>query len=448
MEKVIKLLPSQKKFISHKDEREFAYLAGIGTGKSFACAFWILERVLQHNESYLVASQTFTTTKTVQFKAITDALDILGIPSSYYSYNKSELIMEFPNGAVIRGGSSQAPNAVTGATKYDGCWFDEAAIFSNEARRYMMGRCRGVKSDGTLIKPKFRYTGSPPLEGHTGWFKDFCQQHPELVVNASMEEAVGKTLSQEYFESQIEIYGGRDNPICQAQVFGKIIDDNIGCYVFNNSCFHDTELAPDGWVSIGIDCAGSGRDYNVFYVVDNTHIYEVKKVQQASVFEMNSIARELIDRYRAKQVSIDCTGGFGNGIADFLELMPDIDVYRVNFGNASDERDMDVHADGTKSKHYANARAQMYFNLAEACKGGFYIPDAYKDLKRQLLAQSYFINKSGRTQLLDKDEIKKIIGCSPDESDALALAHYNRHRFHVEEERTPYARQHRMRMYG
>lgn len=441
MEKVIKLLPSQKKFVSHQDEQEYAFLAGIGTGKSFATALWILQRVLQHGESYLVASQTFTTTKTVQFKAITDALQLLGIPEGKgYSYNKSELIMTFPNGACIRGGSSQAPNAVTGATKFDGCWFDEAAIFDNDARRYMMGRCRGMKEDGTLIKPKFRYTGSPPLEGHTGWFKDFCQMHPELVVNASMEEAVGKTLAREYFENQIEIYGGVDNPVCQAQVFGKIIDDNIGCYVFNNNCFHETEIAPDGYASMGIDCAGSGRDYNVFYVVDNTHIIAHHKIQQADTFQMNSIAQTLISKYNVKQVSIDCTGGFGNGIADMLSLNSALEVYRVNFGQGSDDRDV--------NKSYANARCQLYFVLAEACRNGFYIDqEEQKDLVRQLKAQSYLINSSGKTQLLEKDAIKKIIGCSPDNSDALALAWYNRFRLTTPSEDNYRYGHHRLRMY-
>lgn len=421
MEKIIKLLPSQKKFLAHMDDTEYAFCAAIGTGKSFACALWILNRVLAHNESYIIASQTFTTTKTVQFKAVVDAMDMLGLKEGVdYDYNKSDLIMTFPKGATLRGGSSQAPNAVTGATKYHGAWFDEAAIFSNEARQYIMGRCRGIDSNGNLIEPKYRYTGSPPLEGHTGWYKDFLQANPDKAVFASMEEAVGKTLSQVYFDSQVQIYGGVDNPVCRAQVFGEIIDDNIGCYVFNNNCFKDVELAPDGLASMGIDCSGSGRDYNEFWVVDNNHIYERKRLQTATVFEMNSIARELVDRYNVKQVSIDCTGGFGNGIADFLELNNNLDVYRVNFGQSPDRE--------SDKKIYANARAAMYFNLAQACRNGFFIPKEYTDLVRQLKAQSYFINKSGKTQLLEKEQIKKIIGCSPDSSDALALAVYNRYR--------------------
>ena len=41
------------------------------------------------------------TTKTVQFKAINDALDLLDISHKQYNYNKSELIITFPNGAVF-----------------------------------------------------------------------------------------------------------------------------------------------------------------------------------------------------------------------------------------------------------------------------------------------------------------------------------------------------------
>lgn len=420
----IDLLPSQKIFLSHKDDEEFAFCAGIGTGKSFACALWIIQRCLEHKESYLVASQTFTTTKTVQFKAITDTLDYLGLQEGkHYTYNKSELILEFKNGAVLRGGSSQAPNAVTGATKYDGCWFDESAIFSNEARRYMMGRCRGKRPDGTLIEPKYRYTGSPPIDGHTGWYKDFLLNHADKCVFASMEEAVGKTLSEKYFRGQIEVYGGVDNPICQAQVFGKVLDDGIGCYVFNKTCWHLTPKASQGFVSMGIDCAGTGRDFNVFTIVDDCGILHKRKVQNANVFEMNSITNELISRYGVQQVSIDCTGGFGSGIADFLDLNKNLDVRRVNFAQSATK----TGEEGLRGvDNYANARAEMYFRLAQACRDGFFIDESEAIMLKELKAITYFINKSGKSQLIDKEELKEILGHSPDESDSLALAVYLR----------------------
>lgn len=422
MDKLIKLLPSQKKFLSHKDDTEYAFCAAIGTGKSFACALWILNRVLEYAESYIIASQTFTTTKTVQFKAVVDAMDMLGLKEGIdYTYNKSDLIMEFPNGAMLRGGSSQAPNAVTGATKYNGAWFDEAAIFSNEARQYIMGRCRGIDSKGRLIEPKYRYTGSPPLEGHTGWYKDFLQNHPDKAVFASMEEAVGKTLSEVYFHNQIEIYGGVDNPVCRAQVFGEIIDDNIGCYVFNNKCFGHEERPRSGMVSMGVDCSGAGRDFNEFWVIDDVGVIHREKICQADTFKMNSIARSLIDRFYIKQVTIDCTGGFGNGLHDMLSIDRSLDVMGVNFGQSASKEGKEGERGCDK---YANARAEMYFKFAKACREGFFVSDS--DVIRQLKAQSYFINKSGKTQLLDKEEIRKILGCSPDASDALVLAYYRR----------------------
>lgn len=424
MEVKIDLLPSQRKFLAHKDDEEFVFCAGIGTGKSFACALWIIQRCLEHGESYLVASQTFTTTKTVQFKAITDTLDFLGLQEGkHYTYNKSDLILEFFNKAVLRGGSSQAPNAVTGATKYDGCWFDESAIFSNEARRYMMGRCRGKRPDGTLIEPKFRYTGSPPIDGHTGWYKDFLLNHPDKCVFASMEEAVGKTLSERYFLNQIELYGGRENPICQAQVFGKVLDDGIGCYVFNKTCWHDFPKVSQGFASMGIDCSGTGRDFNVFTVVDECSILHKRKVQNANVFEMNSIANELVSKYNVRQVCIDTTGGFGSGIADFLDLNKNLEVHRINFSQQATRNG----EEGLRGiDNYANARAEMYFKLAQYCRDGFYIDKAEDVLLKELKATTYFINKSGKSQLIEKDSLKEVLGHSPDESDSLALAMYMR----------------------
>ena len=77
----------------------------------------------------------------------------------------------------------------------------------------------------------------------------------------------------------------------------------------------------------------------------------------------------------------------------------------------------------TNENVYLNARAEMYFNLADKIREGFYIDD--DKIKEELQYTTYQINGSGKTLLCPKANIKELIGRSPDTSDALALSLYD-----------------------
>ena len=73
----------------------------------------------------------------------------------------------------------------------------------------------------------------------------------------------------------------------------------------------------------------------------------------------------------------------------------------------------------TDSKKYHNKRAEWYYTLKEILQDGR-IPDD-DELIGELMAQKYKISSTGKLQLVEKDEIKKELGRSPDKSDAMAL---------------------------
>ena len=151
----------------------------------------------------------------------------------------------------------------------------------------------------------------------------------------------------------------------------------------------------------------------MFYVIDDVHILEKVKIQKADSFEMNNIARGLIQKYNVRQVTVDGTGGYGQAIYDFLKLDPSLQVYFTNFGQAAEDHE-----------HFANARAEMFFRLAEAMKLEFRLDDAETEEELRIISSD--VNVSGKCLLVSKDVIKKVLQRSPDSSDALALAYYNR----------------------
>lgn len=83
---------------------------------------------------------------------------------------------------------------------------------------------------------------------------------------------------------------------------------------------------------------------------------------------------------------------------------------------------------------YRNRRAEMYHRLRLKLKEGFALPKEYVELRRQLSPVPLWYDEEGRIYLPPKqskpgdDENKvtmvKLLGCSPDQSDALVLAVY------------------------
>ena len=394
-----KLLPSQMDYLKHRDEPSWAFPAAIGSGKTFVVALDVCMRVVQDAYRILIGSQTFTTTKTVQFKQILEFLDSWNVE---YDYDKSNLILTLPNGGEIRGTSSAAENSVTGATLYNMAVFDESYLWDNDARLYIEGRCRGIDKSGNLIKPKYRYIGSPPLEP-LGWYYDYLKGHPDKVTHSSMWDAEGKTLSREYIESQIEAYGGESSPLCRIQCYGELPDENSSTSIFRRE--HRPVLIP---VSMGVDCSGGeGNDEAYFTITNGIDIIHESSMKDFTQKELLSHSLALIDQYNVIDTKIDTTGGFGTYLAEAITDNHKT-VTKVNFGESA-----------KNNKEYANARAEMYVNCANRWNDSW--GDRYQ---KERLCTGYLMNSSGKLQLIKKEQIKAILGYSPDGLDSLCLALY------------------------
>lgn len=261
--------------------------------------------------------------------------------------------------------------------------------------------------------------GSTPLKGTywDKWVNELIKDGYPIVTHGGIYE--NDHVTEAEIEQMERAFKGMDEQFIRQELYGEIIDGDTKFMVFTNDCFGRKFTTEYGFRSMGIDCSGSGRDYNVFYVVDDRHVLHKRKVQRANTFEMNAIARELISKYDIKQVNIDMTGGFGQGLYDMLELSANLGTFElngINFGQAALDKD-----------HYLNARAEMYFTTAKICRDTFSFPEDDEELREQCRAVQFECCGTGKTKLIDKEVIKGMVGGSPDSSDAFCLAHYLRH---------------------
>lgn len=165
-----------------------------------------------------------------------------------------------------------------------------------------------------------------------------------------------------------------------------------------------------GVFSYGVDVARYGSDKGVRTKRRGYQIYDLQEYSKYSTMELsnavsNDIAKE--DK-RPHAVFVDSIG-VGAGVVDRLEEKG----YNVIDSNASMK--------ASEADVYYNKRAEMYFLLREFIRRGGKIPDD-EELKEELLAIRFIYSKAnGKIQIQAKDDIKEIIGRSPDKSDSVAL---------------------------
>jgi hypothetical protein len=142
------------------------------------------------------------------------------------------------------------------------------------------------------------------------------------------------------------------------------------------------------------------------------------------------VAAELVSRWPASAFVVD-VGGVGTSAYDALGLIPDVEVQPVSFGGSAPvpvpEEDW---SENMRTAMYQRAALLLRYGLVDVP------PD---ELLRQELFAHRIIPKTRRVQvrdehgamvdkrmpsalLLSKDEVKKIIGRSPDRADAFVLA--------------------------
>ena len=108
--------------------------------------------------------------------------------------------------------------------------------------------------------------------------------------------------------------------------------------------------------------------------------------------------------------------GIGAGVIDRLREQG-YDAQAVNFGLK------------LNSIRYLNTRAYCHWKVREALnpesENPLAIPEKFSRLVTELIAIEHTFNSSGQIQIEPKENVKKKLGHSPDQADALAISYDN-----------------------
>lgn len=296
----VKLLPHQWDFL--RSNKKFLLLCGgIGSGKTFSLAQYIIQRVARYPKSlHFVGANTYSQLKNSTLSAVFSALQDLQIP---FSYNQSTGLLEFFGGRVLCK-SMENFNALRGI-EVGSFILDEVRDLRKEAFDMMMGRLRDKHAGSNL---QGRLVSSP--SGYN-WLFDYFDKNGEFntndfgIINAS--SMANKHLPDGYIESMKTQY---DDKFYEQEILGKFVNITSGktYYSFvreNNVADFDTLANGTKFIF---------QDYNIdpmtallsFMHSDKLYIYDEVFLRNADTFMViDAIYKKGL---RGGQVIPDSTG--------------------------------------------------------------------------------------------------------------------------------------------
>lgn len=220
-------------------------------------------------------------------------------------------------------------------------------------------------------------------------------------------------VGMEWAEEQIKLHG-RDNAWVKAYILGEFPDTAFNALLGPDDVRKAMGLhLREDWYRfaqkrLGIDVARFGDDRTVIFPRQGRLAARPVIMRQA---DGPAVAGRLIlakTRFESEAEYIDDTGGWASAPIDFCRLAGH-PLIPINMGGKPDD------------ERYFNKRAEVHFRAAEWVKTGGALPNM-EELVREACAATYFINRQGKLQVEEKDQIKKRLGFSPDLWDAFGLS--------------------------
>lgn len=169
-----------------------------------------------------------------------------------------------------------------------------------------------------------------------------------------------------------------------------------------------------GPVVLGVDVARANGDQSVILARQGRRVLDIQKFRELDGHQLGARVAEII-RYREVRMTFVDANNVGASVVDYLFHSGYRDVLGVYMGGPPVDK-----------KKFFNKRAECWVRMAEWAKTGSC--DYDPELKEELLAMTYgFAGKGGDgdvIQLMRKEDVRVVLGRSPDVSDALAMTFY------------------------
>lgn len=422
----MKLIPKQENavyYLKDDETKELIYGGAAGGGKSALGVLWLIEQCqLYPGTRWLMGRSKLKALKETTLNTFFELATDLQI-NSQFNYNGQAGIIYWNNGSEILLKDlylyPSDPNFDSlGSLEITGAFIDECNQVTYKAWQIVKSRIR-YKLRKYNLSPKLLGTCNPSKNWVYAQFylkdknntldsdKKFIQALPtdNPHLPASYLESL---LSLDENSKQRLYYGNWEYDNDPA----KLIDYEKIQNIFTNSFIEGGEKY------ISADIARFGSDKMVVFVWSGFKVIDMMTMAKSSITEIAQLIRDLAFKHKVPLTNIIADeDGVGGGVVDILKCK--------GFVNNSKALPVD-----NQIVQYQNLKTQCYFKLAEMiqtdkvyvdCKESTIIDEMTKELEQ---VKRDKIDSDGKLRLMSKEDVKKLIGRSPDYSDALMMRMY------------------------
>jgi hypothetical protein len=334
---------------------------------------------------------------------------------------------------------------------------DEASGYAEATLEAVFGNMSGgglVVMLGNPVRPSGTF-----YQSHTSKRGTWCSLHISSLDtpnHTGLSTPISGLSDPSFLEFARSMWGGPGNPAWDVRIDGNFpsssIDTIISLALIEQAKSRYEETVADGFLSVGVDCAGFGDDDSVVIFRRGKKVLGIHVFHNLDGPDLAGKVLALIPHYRPintpASVKVDHVGE-GASCFDALSRAArdhNLEVYGVNNGASS------TVADSPDRPGYANLGTQLYFGTKEWFKEGGALPsnDVARDpvtgnwsetvnsdlldgiktgsiarLEGELSARKYSFDERGRYVIERKKDFKARNNRSPDLGDALALAVYD-----------------------
>ena len=423
----ITINPTQKqkqtfKLLLNDKTNIIVYGGSAGGGKSWLGCVWIATLCLKYEGvRCLIGRSVLQQLKLTTLNTLFEVLAMMGLKAGeHFTFNGQSNILTFNNGSeiILKDLAYQPsdPNYDSlGSLEITAAFIDEATQITSLCYAIVKSRIRYKLNQYNLI-PKVLLTCNPS----NNWIKkDFYLPFIQETLPENIEFIPALPLDNPHLPpSYIEML--KELPIQQRKRLLEgdwdYLEDSDSLFKFDDISNSVYKFIPnkDDKKYISLDVARFGDDRSVAVVWNGLCITEIYVYKKLAATELATEIKGLMASYgvHPHNLIVD-SDGVGGPVADMLK--------GTNFINNSK---------ALHDQNFSNLKSQCYTKLADMFKEGKISinvndPQLVDELTQELLAVKFKdLDKDNKVAVQSKDDMKRVLGKSPDLSDALMMGMY------------------------
>jgi phage terminase large subunit len=406
-------------YLADKNTNELLFGGSAGGGKSMLGCIWITSMCIQYpGTRWLIGRTVLTQLRLTTLRTMFDVFTMMGLSNEkHYNYNAQSNIITFYNKSeVILKDLELKPSDPhfdsLGSLEITGGFLDEVSQMTQMAYTIVKSRIRYKLNEYNLI-PKLLLTCNPSntwskKEFYLPYIQDTLEENKKFIPSLPLDNP---HLPPSYIETLRSLPELQRRRLLEGD--WDFLDSSDNLFNFESITGSVFKFIPNenDKKYLTLDVARFGDDRSVAVIWVGKCITEVFVYTKLDATQLVSHVKELMAKYGIHPLNVIVdSDGVGGPVADMLR--------GTNFVN---------NARALHDQNFINLKSQCYVKLAEMLDAGeisinILNPMIVDELTQELLSiKLKDVDKDTKVSVMSKDQIKKMIGKSPDLADALMM---------------------------